>query len=78
MRKRFLIHAMLFATVAILGAVYPVQRTEAQAGCCLHRADPNTPWRLTNYSFSECEKLNREDGDSIYEEDGNYWWNSDC
>jgi len=78
MCRIFLIPSVLLTALVALSIFYPVDSAEAKAGCCLQRDTNNGNWRLTNFSFTKCEKLNRADKDNVYQEHGKVWWNENC
>lgn len=79
MRHTSLIHATIFSIVLALAASYPDDSSLAQAGCCLQRANPGSPWVVTNLTFAQCDTENRQnDGDDIFIAAGQFWWNINC
>ena len=50
----------------------------AKSGCCKVRQSSQHPWAKTGVSFAQCENNNNDDGDSIYNNSGSYWWDRSC
>ena len=50
----------------------------AKSGCCKVRKSPQHPWSKTGRSFSQCEKINQRDEDSVYKSKGKIWWDRSC
>lgn len=50
----------------------------AKSGCCKVRKSSQHPWAKTNKSFGQCEDFNSSEGDKIYKNTGQYWWDRSC
>ena len=52
----------------------------AVTGCCKARESYWKPWYEINITFKDCEDLNQEveDGDNVFEESGQVWWDVVC
>jgi len=78
MKKILLIIGFLLVAVAI-SVTFPChKRVFAVDGCCKQRDSLASDWRKNGLSFSECENLNRKDGDNVLDRRGLVWWDVQC
>ena len=85
--KRFSLLISILTTLTIIPGFAIAQNNDikalftqqvAQSGCCKVRQSAQHPWSKTGKSFSQCKKINKSDGDSIYNSSGKIWWDRSC
>ena len=68
----------IFIIVAI-GFLNHEADVSAMSGCCKQRHSYRDSWYRNGWSFTECERANRnQDADNIFEESGFFWWDRSC
>jgi len=60
----------------LLWAGAPNEQGPAVSGCCKQKVGDN--WRQIGETFESCKRLNKPDGDNVFEQSGNYWWDVSC
>ena len=50
----------------------------AVSGCCKERKSYKVGWSKNGKSFADCKKLNKKDGDDVFDKSGLYWWDQKC
>lgn len=50
----------------------------AVSGCCKARKSYKGSWAKNGKNFAACKRLNKNDGDDVFEKSGLYWWDQKC
>lgn len=67
----------VFVIVAMVAPILvPLTGAWAATGCCLKH--DKGQWEEISTDFELCDRLNRDDGDDIFEPTGLFWWSIDC
>jgi len=69
--------------LAVLAAIFlvtgfTVDPLFAVSGCCKERNSYQARWAKNGKNFAACKRLNKKDGDDVFDESGLYWWDQKC